>query len=441
MTQGKPSSHIFRFALPVMGSYICQQLYTLSDAAVLGRLVGVQAFAAVGAAGLISWMAISIVLGLTQGFGTLLAQRYGAGDWAGLRRSMAMSVWIALAAGLLIAAAGLLCVKPVLRILNTPPELISESSAYLYWMLGGIPVTMAYNLTATLLRSLGDSKTPFTAVILSSVTNIILDILLVTVFRMGVAGVAVATVLSQACAFAWCVYALRTEKKALPKRADFIWEPRIAERLLPLGVPLAFRNAVISAGGLAVQAVINGYGALFIAGVTAAKKYYGLIEIACAGLEGAIGTYVGQNAGAKQPDRIREGVAYTRRVGLIAAITIAALAALFARPLVGLLVSGEPEEAAALQRLQDTGVNTLRAMAACVPALYMLCIHRSAIQGLGNAIYPMLSGFTELALRLLSVWLLVRWAGEWGIYFADGIGWIGAACLLRVAYIRVFRRS
>lgn len=437
MTEGKPLKHIISFAIPLMIGYIFQQLYNMVDSAVVGRLIGVEAFAAVGAAGFLSWMVISIILGLTQGFGALFAQLFGARNLLALRKSIAMSIWLSAGVGAVLTALSLLFARPILTAINTPPDILEDTLSYLYWLLAGTYITLFFNLSAAVLRALGNSKAPFYGLVISCVVNIALDFLFVGIFHMGVPGVAIATVIAQLCSCIFCLWKLRGIALVRLTRTDFAMDAQSLKKLVRLGSPLAFRNAVIACGGLVVQYVINGYGTLFVAGVAAPRKYFGIIEIIGGSLDGAVATFVGQNYGASKLGRIREGMRSARRLAVVSACFVGVFLALAGRFLIGLLVSGAPEQIA---QVIDIGYQNMLAMAVCVPALYLLFIYRSALQGMGNSLIPMLSGFAELLLRLFSVLVLPLAIAEWGVFLADGIGWIGAAILLMAAYSIVFRK-
>ncbi|WP_102410865.1 MATE family efflux transporter [Beduinella massiliensis] len=430
MTRGRPARLIVTFALPLMLGTIFQQLYSLVDSAVVGRLLGVDAFAAVGAASFFGWLSFSVVLGLSQGFGVLFAQRFGAKT--GLKRAVSMALLLTLALGAALTALFQLAVHPVLLLVRTPDALLSGALAYLRWTLGGLVVTFLYNAAASLLRAVGDGRTPLVAVILSSVLNIVLDLLFVAALHLGISGVALATVLAQFFAFGYCLWKLRTYPDLLPALGDFRLEAGTLHELLRLGAPLAFRDAVISVGGLVVQSVINGYGVLFVAGTTAARRYFGLMEMAGGALEGALATFVGQNYGAGEGDRIRTGVRICVRIAVVCAVAVALLIVALGRPLLGLLVAPGEEAAQAI----GVGYANLCAIALCLPALYLLYVYRSALQGIGRPFVPMLSGFAELLLRIAAVYLLPRWFGVWGVYFAEPAGWVGAGLLLCVSYYR-----
>ncbi len=266
MTQGKPLGVLIRFSVPMLLANICQELYAVADSAIVGRFLGVDAFAAVGAAGTVSWLAVDIILGFTQGFGILYAQRFGAQDFQGLRRSIAMSLWLGLGLGFIFTSGGLLGVECLLSAIQTPAELLPDTLIYLRWIMGGMWITVAYNMAATLLRALGNSRAPLVAVVISSFVNVGLDVVFVALFHWGVAGAASATLLAQTFSCLYCLYKLYRIPYAAPHRRDFRFSALIFRELLRLGTPLGFRNGVIAVGGLFVQWAINGYGTFFVAG-------------------------------------------------------------------------------------------------------------------------------------------------------------------------------
>ncbi len=437
MTEGKPFGLIFSFAIPFMLSSMLQQLYSVVDSAVVGHLIGVNAFAAVGATGFLTWMIISIILGLTQGFGIFFAQRFGAGDLPGLRKGIASAIKITLLAGVLMTIVSIVVARPVMQLLHTPEEILSDALVFIYWMFGGILITFFYNLSGSVLRALGNSKTPLLGMVISSVLNIALDVIFIAVFGMGIGGAALATVLSWAFAFLYCVVKLRTIPEVQLSKGDFASNPTGRKELLRLGMPLAFRNGVIAVGGLVIQYAINGYGTLFVAGTTAAKKYFGMMEIVAYGLDGALATFASQNFGKGNYKRVKEGMRMVRRISIISSLVIAGIFLLFGRFFIGILVTGNPEEIA---QIKEIGYRNMVGMAFCLLPLYMLYIHRSGLQAMGKTFVPMISGFIELGLRMVSVLLLPVFIGRWGVYLADGIGWIGAALLLMVSYSYLERK-
>lgn len=438
MTEGKPLRLIVSFALPLLLSHIFQQLYNVIDSVVVGRLIGVNAFAAVGATGPFYWLVVSVVLGFTQGFGILFAQRFGAKDDAGLRRAVAQSILLSAALGAAMTVLCLVLIRPVLMLLNTPAEILADACVYLNWVLSAAPLCFAYNTAAAILRALGNSRTPLVAIVLASIANIALDLFFVGMLRMGIEGVAAATVIAMLCSLTYSLYMLRRVTLVRVQKADFTDSDHTLWKLMRLGAPLALRNAVIGIGGLTIQYVVNGYGKLFVAGVAAAGKYFGVMNLIGSSMDGALAVFVGQNFGAARLDRIKVGVRTALRIVIFSAIVIAVLTVAFGRGMIGLFITADVPETGMINQI---GYNNLLAISFCLPPLYLLYISRSALQGMGNSFIPLLSGFMELALRMLCVLLLPARIGVWGIYFADGVGWIGAAILLYCSYCVVYRRS
>ena len=376
MTTGAPAKLILSFALPLMLGNIFQQLYTMVDTMVVGNVLGLQALAALGSGDSLHWMVLSVVQGVTQGLCIQLAQDFGSGDMKKLRRTYATALWLAVISAVVITAAALGALVPVLRLMGTPEAILPTAVRYLAVIFAAVPVLVAYNFLASVLRALGDSKTPLTAMAAASITNIVLDLLFVMVFRWGVVGAAAATVVGQLLSVLICLRAvrsisvLRLEKKELRLRGD------IALRLLQLAAPFAFQNLIIALGSLVIQYVINGFGVLYIAGFTATNKLYGLLEIAAYSYGFAMTTYTGQNLGAGKLDRIHKGTRAGALMGVLTAGVISACMFMFGRLIVGSFISGDPADAAATIEI---AYHYLCVMATFLPVLYILYVYRSAL--------------------------------------------------------------
>lgn len=437
MTEGRPLRHFILFALPMVLSNLFQELYYITDSVIVGRMIGVKAFAAVGAAGFYYWLALGVVFGFAHGFGALFAQRFGAKDYAGLKRAIAQSVMLSAVFSLLLTAAFILLLRPMLEVVNTPADIIEGAYSYLIWIFAALPVMFAYNISSSVLRALGNSRTPLVSVVISSAVNIALDILFVGPAGMGVEGVAIATAVAQCCALAFCLVKLRGIQQARIGRSDFKDGKAEALALAKLGWPLAFRNAVIEMGGLLVQYVINGYGTLHVAGIAAAYKYLGIMNIVGFSLDGATAVFVGQNYGACKPARIKQGVHTALAIGIVSSVIAAALTVAFGREMVMLFIEGDAAQVAAVA---DIGYNNLLAISVCLPFLYLLFVYRSSLQGMGNSSVPMASGFVEMIMRVIAVFVMPAFIGVWGVYFSVGIGWVAAAVLLIIGYYAIFKR-
>ena len=437
MTEGKPTSLILTFALPLMAGNVFQQLYTVVDTMVVGKYLGVNALAALGASDWLNWMILGIIQGFTQGFAILMAQEFGAKRLEQLRKVIGNSVILSLLSALALVLAGQLAVRPVLVLLQTPDAIIAGSLLYLRIMFLGIPIVMAYNLLACILRSLGDGKTPLQAMVVASLTNIVLDLLFVMVFHWGIAGAAVATLIAQLISGLYCLYHIMKIEFLKMQKSDYIPQGALCSKLMALGSPMAFQNCIIAIGGMIVQFVVNGFGVLFIAGFTATNKLYGILEIAATSYGYAMITYVGQNLGAGKYKRIRQGLRAALVIAVITSIAIALVMLVFGRFILSWFISGTPEE---VEQTMQVAYFYLSIMSVCLPILYILHVVRSTIQGMGNTMLPMLSGVMEFTMRTLTALLLPLALGEIGIFFAEIAAWAGADVVLVISYFATARK-
>lgn len=431
MTEGSPTRLLLTFSLPLVFANVFQQLYTVTDTAIVGQGVGLHALAALGAADWFHWMILSTVQGVCAGFAVRFSQQFGARDESGLRRSVASSSILALLLAVLLTAVSQLLVVPVLQLLRTPAEILSGAVLYLRIMFAGIPLTMLANFTASLLRSLGDSRTPLYGTIFASLLNIALDLLFVFPFQWGIAGAAFASVLAQGASALVNLARIRSLTILRLQRSDFEGWQKLSFPLLRLGIPIAAMNTITAVGGMGVQSVLNRYGATVIAGFTATNKLYGVFDIACMSYGYAVSTYTGQNYGAKDFDRIRRGVRAAFGIAMASAVIIG-LGVYWGRSLLtGLFISTvDPIEAAAAQTI---ATHYLTIMCASLSGLYLIFVYRSALQGMGQVMVPMLSGVLETFLRLGTAFLLVPMYAEL-IYYAETVAWIGAALFNAVGY-------
>ena len=437
MTQGAPGSLILGFALPLMAGNVFQQLYTVVDTMVVGKYLGVSALAALGAADWMNWMMLGIVQGFTQGFGILMAQEFGAAHYDRLRRVVGISGLLSVFFALFLVAGGQLAVNPVLALLQTPGDILGGTTLYLRIMFLGIPVVMAYNLFACILRSLGDGRTPLHAMIVASITNIVLDLLFVMGLQWGIAGAAIATLIAQLVSGLYCLYYIGKLDILRLSRADFRFQGSLGLKLLGLGFPMAFKNCIIAIGGMIIQFVVNGFGVIFIAGYTAANKLYGVLEIAATSYGYAMITYVGQNLGAGKTKRIRQGMRSALVIALVTSVSIAAVMLVFGKVILGWFISGTPAEVEATLQVAYT---YLAVMSVCLPILYILHVTRAAIQGMGNTLLPMASGIAEFVMRTAAALILPGIIGQMGIYLAEISAWTGADVVLVSSYFLTVRK-
>lgn len=431
MTSGSPGELIILFAIPLMLGNIFQQLYTMVDTIIVGQVIGVEALAAVGATDWLIWFVLGVTSGMTQGYSILVSQFFGAKDYEKLRKAVARSYMWALIIAVIVMAVSQITLIPVLKLLQTPENIMGMGQTYARIMFCGVPVIAAYNVFAAVLRALGNSRSPLNAMVVACVVNITLDILFVGGFGWGVAGAAAATVLAQGISALFCFLVLRRVEIVRLTKEDFQRSANIDLQLNKLGAPVAVQNSIIAVGGMIVQYVVNGFGFLFVAGFTATNKLYGLLEMAAIAYGYAITTYVGQNLGAGEIRRIKKGVNSGAVMCIVTSAVISVAMILFGRSILRLFISGEADQAA---QVLDIAYKYLFIMAMFLWVLYLLYVYRSALQGLGNTLIPMASGGAEFAMRVGCALFLPLLIGQDGIFYAEISAWTGAALLLAISY-------
>lgn len=432
MTQGHPAKLMLSFALPLMAGNVFQQLYTVVDTAIVGQGVGLQALAALGAVDWLNWMMLGIIQGFTQGFGVKMSKKYGQGDGEGLKKVIGVSAVLSVLITVVLLTVSQASLGLFLQILRVPDDLADISVSYTRILFAGLPAVMFFNFCAGVLRSVGDSRTPLRAMIAASLTNIVLDLVAVFVLKWGVAGAALATVISQCLSGFLCAYKIASSPLLrFAKRDCREWS--LAGPLLLLGVPIALQNVIISVGGMLLQSLVNEFGTAFIAGFTATNKLYGILEIAAISYGFAITTYVGQNYGAGAFQRIRTGVSWSVLISVLTSAVIAAVMLLFGRQITMLFISADTVELEL--EAGETAYRYLCVMSLSLPVLYLLYVYRSALQGMGNTLIPMLSGVAEFVMRVGIAFLTAGFYGwKEGLYLAEVSAWAGAALLLSCAY-------
>ncbi len=432
MTEGNPVNLILTFALPLMLGNVFQQFYTVVDTMVVGQSLGVSALASLGAADWLNWLMLSTAQGFAQGFSIRMAHEFGAGEDRKLCRTVGNSMVLALLLAVILLGIGQGICRPVLQLLQTPDDIIGGAVIYLRIMYGGIPVVMAYNLFASILRALGDGRTPLCAMVIASLLNVGLDFLFVVGFGWGIPGAASATVLSQLVSALFCLVIIRRVEILRFVKKDFLLSRDLCFYQLRLAFPMAFQNAVISVGGMIVQSVVNGFGVLFIAGFTATNKLYGLLEMAAISYGYAMTTYTGQNIGAKKIGRVSQGMHAALLIAMVTSVLIALIMLICGKWILSLFISGTPEECAIVL---DTAYFYLTVMSVCLPILYVLHVTRCALQGMGDTVRPMVSGIAEFVMRTGSALIIPLLFGERGVFFAEPLAWFGADLILVPSYL------
>lgn len=427
MTKGNPGKLLLLFAFPLILGNLGQQLYMIVDAIIVGRGVGVKALAAIGATDWTYWLILWVIQALTQGFATRVSQHFGEGNYARLRKDITMSVLLCFGFGVILTVTGLLLVNPMLRALQTPEDIFIGASSYLFTMFSGTMVVMAYNMASSILRAFGDGKSPLIAMGIAACTNIALDLLFVLVFQWGIIGAASATLIAQMIAFLYCFFTLRRIDFIQMMPGDWQFSSRAVTELCNMGLPLAFQHVLIAVGGMILQSAINLQGFVFVAGFTATNKIYGLLESSAISLGYATTTYMAQNYGASSYGRIRKGLKSAVLIAVIMSLCVSAAMILGGRYILQLFIS--PSDASAPEVLA-IACHYLSIMSALLSSLYLLHVFRSTIQGMGNAIAPMISGIVEFVMRIAAALVFTRIWGSSVIFFAEPLAWIGAAAVV-----------
>lgn len=431
MTVQVPWKAILRFSIPLFIGSLFQQIYSMADAVIVGRLVGVKELAGVGATGAMSFLVIGFATGITSGFSVVIAQRAGAGKKEQIRTSVAACGWLCTAVTAVMTLLSTAGADPLLRLMNTPEDIFQYASGYIGIIFGGLGAAIYYNMTAGILRAVGDSRTPLYFLIFSSVLNVVLDLAAVLVFQGGVEGAAWATVLAQLVSAALCHwYAWRKYPDIWPERRH--WTESLSQgwQHLRIGLPMALQFSVTAVGIMILQAYLNGFGSAVIAGYTAAGKVENLVTQPFTTLAAAMEVYCGQNYGAGRPDRIRQGIASSLKMGAAAAAGMLALNVCFGRQMIRLFL--DPYDPV----IVEYGYTYLVIIGVFSMALCALQIVRSSLQGMGEALVPMAGGVLELAARWGGCVLLMP-LGYAGICFSTPLAWILALALLLIYYKKI----
>ena len=391
--------------------------------------MGVQALAAVGATGSLSFLVLGFINGITSGFSVLVAQSFGAGDEKRMRHFVAMSVYLGLIVSAVLTLSTILLTRDILNLMQTPEDIIDTSEVYIKIIFAGILATMFYNLLAGVLRALGDSKTPLYFLILSSILNIGLDLFFVINMKSGVPGVAYATVISQAVSAIACLFYMAVKFPILHfHKEELKFSLLSAARLFQVGIPMALQFSITAIGTMVLQSAINGLGSTVVGAYTAASKAEQLAVQPMITFGTTMATYVGQNLGAGRMDRIREGVKKCIMISCIFSILGSLLVVFCGGILVSLFITGEQPEVMAYAR------QYLNTIAIFFIPLGLIFIYRNTLQGMGDGFIPMMAGVVELGMRVFVAFVLAKQFGYTGICLAGPIAWIGADIPLMITY-------
>ena len=439
LTQGRPIKQIILFALPLVVGTLFQQLYSFVDTVMVGRLVGDAALAAVGTTWSLYFFTIGFVQGACAGFCIPLAQSIGAKDDGEFKRYFWNGTWVCLVMAAVVAVATYLAAEPLLRLINTPEDILADAVIYIQIIFLGIPATVLYNFCAGVLRAAGDSQRPTMFLLASSFLNIGLDYVFIALLRMGVAGAALATVLSQLvsglCNLLWlvCKTDLLHHSEGLRSASG----SHIA-RLCKLGFPMGFEFSVSAIGAVILQGAINSFGTAVIAGQTAGEKIRRMFTLPMESVGVGMATYVGQNMGAQRYDRIRDGIKAGWTIQITYCAVILVVLFLLKKPLSVFVLGPDATEAVALS------VQYLSIMSLLFIGHGGVMLMRNTLQGMGYSFHAVLSGVGELAGRALGGWLAMNLLGYFGICISNPLAWLLATAYCSVLvwyYLRKLMRQ
>lgn len=436
MTVGKPAKLILQFMLPLFLGNMFQQLYNVADSVIAGQFIGVNALAAIGSTSSLIFLVMGWLNGLSSGFAILVSQWFGAKDYKAMRKYMAMGIYLMLAFIVVMTIGLEIANEPILRMMNSPENLLGDIKGYMAVIYAGMIATGAYNALAAILRAVGDSKTPLYFLIISSVINVILDIVFIICFGMGVIGCGYATVIAQGISAVLCLIYI---KKRFPilhlTKEDFRISFSCMKKLLALGVPMALQFSITAIGTIIVQGAVNLYGANYMAGFSAGAKIQNIVAVVYVSYGAAMATYVGQNCGAGRMDRVRQGVRSTQIMVILWSVVLMAFVGFGGKYMVYMFVSPSETE------VVHAAVTYFRAVVWCYPFLGSIFIYRNALQGMGYGFVPMMGGVFELAARAAIVAVVAGRAGFFEVCLSDPAAWIAALIPLVPYYIWVMRKE
>ena len=434
MTSGSPMKMILSFTFPIFIGNVFQQFYNMADAVIVGKFVGTKALAAVGSTGTIMFLIYGFVVGMTAGFTVLTAQKFGAGDMKAMRQTVAGASILSLIVGVILTADFMILMKPWLMAMNTPADIFADAYAYIMIVSAGILAQMLYNLLASVLRALGNSKVPLYFLILSALLNIVLDLVLIIVFHMGAAGAAVATVVSQGVSGLLClVYIVKCVPVLRMSRDD--WRPsgHLLKTQMRIGIPMALQYSITAIGTMMVQSSLNILGSTLVAAYTAAGKIEQVVSQAYVALGTTLATYSAQNIGAGDVPRIRRGFRATTWIGVIYSFAAAALVMTVGKYMTYLFVSEDVE------LIMDSVDLYLKCAGSLFIPLAIVNIYRNGIQGLGYGLLPMMAGVAELVGRGVMSVIAAQQKSYLGVCLASPAAWVLAAALLIGMYFYVIK--
>ena len=428
MTHGNPTGLLLRFAIPMLIGHIFQQLYTLADSVIVGQFLGANALAAIGSTGSVTYLFFSVCNGISSGSSVVTSQYFGAGDDANTKRAIANAAYIMFTTALVMGIAAYLAAPGLLALMATPIEIRADATLYMRMSCIGVPLVAVYNYASSMLRALGDSKTPLYFLIFSCILNIVLDIFCVYNLGLGIFGAALATIIAQVVSGVGCLlYALRTNPYFKLTKEDMRPDKQVIGKSVKLGLPMALQWSLIAISTTALQAFVNTFGTAVMAAFTTTNRIEGLVHMPYGSISAALATYAGQNYGAGDMKRVKEGLKNGMFLASIFTAVVMVVYLTMAEGIIGLFVKE--------QEVIDLGARALRLTSWFYIFLALIYMCRGILNGIGDALFALINGVVEVIVRVSTPFLLVLipGVGLWSIWWTTGITWMLSAltCLWR----------
>ncbi|NLL78656.1 MAG: MATE family efflux transporter [Clostridiales bacterium] len=436
MTKGSPAKLIFRFIIPLIIGNIFQQFYNMVDTIIVGRAVGVDALAAVGATGTIMFLILGFMQGLTTGFTVPTSQRFGAGDKEGVKKSVGNAAVLSMIVTVVMTVLSVAFMRPLLQLMKTPEDIFEMSRQYITIICLGMGFNILYNLLSSILRAVGNSIVPLVFLIISAVANIVLDIVLIVGCGMGVAGAAAATVAAQALSGILClIYMWKKVELIRLGREHWQLDFYCVRNQLSIGIPMALQFSITAVGAILVQVALNILGSVAVAAYTAAVKVEQLVTQPFPAMGMTMATYGGQNRGVNDLTRIRKGVRTANLISAVYGIVIAVVIVVSFPYVIRLFVSGEE-----VGQIMEYGRTYIIICGSCFVPLGMIFIFRNILQGCGFSFWPMMGGVVELVCRCVMAFLAAQYKSFEGVCLANASAWLMTGIFLWVVYLFLMRR-
>lgn len=434
MTKGSPMKLILGFSVPLLFGFLFQQFYSLVDTVIVGRILGTDSLAAVGATGSVNFLIIGFCMGVCSGFSIPVAHKFGARDYADLRRYVANCVWLSLGFATALTALTASLARQILVWMRTPGDIIDRSYSYIWVIFLGIPATFLYNMTSGVIRALGDSRTPVIFLVMSSFLNVGLDLFFIVNLQMGVQGAALATVISQGVSGACCLLFMMKKFELLRIRREE-WRPdgHRMWRLCGMGVPMGLQYSVTAVGSVILQSATNTLGSGAVAAVTASGRINGFLACPFEAMGSTMATYGGQNIGAKKLDRIGQGLKSCIFLGIGYSVIALLVSVFLGGPLASLFLEASEGEIIGNARMLMIYNTAFYAL------LGLVNIIRFLIQGMGFPAFAILAGVFEMVARGIVGFVLVPMLGFTGVALGNPLAWLFADLFLIPAYFHVRR--